>query len=160
MASFDLSPLLRSSVGFDRVSRLMDAAFRAEDPAPSYPPYNIEKLGEDSYRIVMAVAGFTEADIEITASENGVIVKGKSVDSGAGEKQYLHRGIAARAFERHFQLADYIRVDGARLENGLLSIDLVREVPERLKPRTIAIQRGEGGAKVLPAAQDAPKAAA
>jgi molecular chaperone IbpA len=159
MASFDLSPLLRSSVGFDRVSRLMDSAFRADDAAPSYPPYNIEKLGEDNYRIVMAVAGFTENDIEITSSENGVVVKGKSVDIEAAEKQYLHRGIAARAFERHFQLADYIRVNGARLENGLLSIELVREVPERLKPRTITIQRAEA-ANALSSAPDSAKAAA
>jgi molecular chaperone IbpA len=137
MNSFDFSPLFRSTVGFDRLSRLVDSAMRGDDGV-SYPPYNIEKTGEDAYRITMAVAGFGAEDITITAQENSLIVAGKqkSADESA---QYLHRGIAGRAFERRFQLADYIKVTGADLVNGLLHVDLVREVPEAMKPRTIKI---------------------
>jgi molecular chaperone IbpA len=137
--SFDLSPLFRSTVGFDRMSRLFEDAF--SEVAPSYPPYNIEKHGENEYRIVMAVAGFGPNDLKVTAKENTLVVEGK-----LGEKQngtrYLHRGIAGRAFERRFELADHIQVAGSKLENGLLVIELKREIPEALKPRTIAIQSG------------------
>lgn len=137
---FDFSPLFRSSVGFDSLSRIVDSAMKLDEAAPSYPPYNIEKKADDSYRITMAVAGFAQADLTITAQENTLLVAGKQEkDSNA---EYLHRGIAARAFERRFQLADHIRVTGAAMENGLLHIDLVREVPEAAKPRLIEIADG------------------
>jgi molecular chaperone IbpA len=138
--SFDLSPLFRSTVGFDRVSRLLEDAF-SDVAQPAYPPYNIEKVGEDAYRIVMAVAGFTPEELTLTAKENTLVVEGKQAEK-QNTVTYLHRGIAARAFERRFDLADYIQVVGAKLENGLLVIELKREVPEALKPRTIAIQSG------------------
>jgi molecular chaperone IbpA len=135
MRTFDFSPLFRSSVGFDRLAQLMDAA---RDDVPSYPPYNIERTGEDQYRITMAVAGFAENDIEITAQENALTVVGKQPKDEA-PKSLLYRGIAGRPFQRRFELAEYIRVTGASLENGLLHIELVREVPEAVKPRTIKI---------------------
>ena len=135
MRTFDFSPLFRSSVGFDRLAQLMDSA---RDDVPSYPPYNIERTGEDQYRITMAVAGFGEDDIEITAQENALTVVGKQPKDEA-PKSLLYRGIAGRPFQRRFELAEYIRVSGASLENGLLHIDLVREVPEAVKPRTIKI---------------------
>ncbi len=138
MRSYDFSPLFRSSVGFDRLAQLMDSA---RDDAPSYPPYNIERTGEDQYRITMAVAGFSENDIEITAQENGLTVVGKQPKDEA-PKSLLYRGIAGRPFQRRFELAEYIRVSGASLENGLLHIELVREVPEAVKPRTIKIGSG------------------
>src|SRR3546814_219654 len=140
MRTFDLSPLFRSTVGFDRMSRLLDSAL-LDDSALAYPPYNIEKRGEDLYRITMAVAGFGEGDLEVTQTENSLVVSGKAQKQDEGTT-YLHRGIAGRAFERRFQLADYIRVTGATLQNGMLHIDLAREVPEALKPRTIAIDAG------------------
>jgi molecular chaperone IbpA len=135
MRSYDFSPLFRSSVGFDRLAQLMDSA---RDDVPSYPPYNIERTGEDTYRITMAVAGFAENDIEITAQDNALSVVGKQPKDEA-PKSLLYRGIAGRPFQRRFELAEYIRVTGASLENGLLHIDLVREVPEAVKPRTIKI---------------------
>ena len=142
MRTFDLSPLFRSTVGFDRMSRLLDAALQGDEASLSYPPYNIEKLGEDSYRITMAVAGFGEDDLDLVQAENTLVVKGKA---RAEDEQvtYLYRGIAGRAFERRFQLADYIKVTGANLVNGLLHINLKREVPEAVKPRTVTITRGE-----------------
>jgi molecular chaperone IbpA len=144
MRTFDLSPLFRSTIGVDRVSRLLDSALQYDGTAGSFPPYNIEKTGENSYRIVMAVAGFGEDDLEITTAEGGLVVKGKGKAEENGH--YLHRGIAARAFERRFQLADFIKVTGATLANGMLSVDLVREVPEAQKPRTVAIQSVAGRA--------------
>jgi molecular chaperone IbpA len=135
MRSYDFSPLFRSSVGFDRLAQLMDSA-RAD--VPSYPPYNIERTGEDQYRITLAVAGFAENDIEITAQENALSVVGKQPKDEA-PKSLLYRGIAGRPFQRRFELAEYIRVTGASLENGLLHIELVREVPEAVKPRSIKI---------------------
>jgi molecular chaperone IbpA len=141
MTSFDLSPLFRSTVGFDRLSRALDNAYRSEARAQTYPPYNIETVGENAYRITMAVAGFGEDDIEVTQKENTLVVSGK-VDKDEEQGRYLHRGIAARAFERHFQLADYVEVSDASLVNGLLLISLVREVPEAMKPRTIKIAAG------------------
>jgi molecular chaperone IbpA len=135
---FDLSPLFHTAIGFDRVNQLLESAVGANQSALSYPPYNIERTGDNAYRIVMAVAGFGEDDLDITVKENQLLVTGKLKDE-ADQSRYLHRGIAGRAFERRFQLADYIRVDGARLVNGLLQIDLVREVPEALKPRQIKI---------------------
>lgn len=140
MRSFDLSPLLRSSVGFDRFNRLLDTATRLDEVAGGYPPYNIEKQGENSYRVTLAVAGFTEDELNITVQENTLFVSGKAKAEGdAGEVKYLHRGIARRAFERRFELADTVNVTGAGLENGLLHIDLVRVVPEEAKPRKIKI---------------------
>lgn len=140
MTTFDLSPLFRSTIGFDRVPRLLEAAV---NDAPSYPPYNIEKLDENEYRIVMAVAGFGEDDITVTVKENTLFVEGKVTEKDA-DVTYLHRGIAGRAFERRFELADHIQVQGGHLENGLLVIDLKREIPEALKPRTIEIASGKG----------------
>jgi molecular chaperone IbpA len=136
MRSYDFSPLFRSSIGFDRVSRLLESA-QASD-AVSYPPYNIEKLGENAYRLTMAVAGFGEGDVDITVQDNALTVKGKAQPEPEGA-QFLHRGIAGRAFERRFQLADHVEVDAARLVNGLLHIELVRRVPEALKPRKIEV---------------------
>ncbi len=139
MRTIDFSPLFRHSVGFDRMQDLLNAANRMDSSQNSYPPYNIEQIGEDGYRISMAVAGFGEQDLDVTTKENTMVVTGKIADE-PGEKTFLHHGIAARAFERHFELADHIKVVGGNLENGLLSIDLVREVPEEKKPRKIAIE--------------------
>jgi molecular chaperone IbpA len=148
MRSFDLSPLFRSTVGFDRFASLLDTATRIDEQTASYPPYNIEKTGDSTYRITMAVAGFSDQDITLTAQANSLVVTGKAApNEKAG--QYLHRGIAGRAFERRFELADHIKVTGASLENGLLHIDLVREVPEAMKPRTIQIQSGSAQPKIL-----------
>lgn len=136
MRTYDFSPLFRSSIGFDRVSRLLESAQGSD--AVSYPPYNIEKLGENAYRLTMAVAGFGEGDVDITVQDNALTVKGKAQPEPEGA-QYLHRGIAGRAFERRFQLADHVEVEGARLVNGLLHIELVRRIPEQLKPRKVEI---------------------
>ena len=142
MRTYDLSPLFRSTVGFDRLSRMLESAMTS-DEAASYPPYNIEKLGEDAYRITMAVAGFGPEDLEITAQQNSLVVTGKAKkEQEAG--QFLYRGIAGRAFERRFQLADFIKVNGAKLENGLLHIELAREIPEAMKPRSIKIESAAG----------------
>lgn len=138
MNSFDFSPLFRSTIGFDRLSRLMDTAMQGTDNVDGYPPYNIEKLGDDDYRITLAVAGFTHDALEIVQKENSLVIRGRAKPE-EGERVYLHRGIAGRAFERTFQLADHIRVVEADLENGLLVVALKREVPEALKPRTIEI---------------------
>lgn len=144
MDSFDFSPLFRSTIGFDRLMQLADAATRVD---ASYPPYNIETTGENAYRLTMAVAGFAPQDIEVTVKENALLVSAKSGKDEEG-KQYLHRGIARRAFERRFQLADHIKVVGASLDNGLLHVDLVREIPEAMKPRKIEIATG-GAPKVI-----------
>ena len=148
MRSYDLSPLFRSTVGFDRLSRLMDAATRVDDSALSYPPYNIERTGEDTYRITMAVAGFGESDLTITTQDNQLLIAGKLGKEEDGQS-YLYRGIAGRAFERRFTLADHIRVNGASLTNGLLHVDLVREVPEAMKPRQIKINSDKGKSQVI-----------
>lgn len=142
MTTFDLTPLLRSTVGFDRLSRMLEAS--ALDSAPSYPPYNIVALDEDNYRITMAVAGFSQDDLDITAKENQLVVAGRVAERNKVDENavYLHRGIAERAFERRFQLADHIRVVGATMENGLLTVELVREIPEAMKPRKIEIGTG------------------
>jgi molecular chaperone IbpA len=138
--ALDLSPLFRTAIGFDRLARLMDTARAAAD-APSYPPYNIERTGDDAYTLTMAVAGFGQDDIDITAQDNVLVISGKAPQT-QDESRFLHRGIAGRAFERRFVLADHIRVEGASLENGLLHVALRREVPEALKPRRIAISTG------------------
>jgi molecular chaperone IbpA len=140
MDSFDFSPLFRSTIGFDRLTRLADAATRL-DGGSAYPPYNIEATGESAYRLTMAVAGFAPDELDITVKENALLVTGKA-RKDEEEKEYLHRGIARRAFERRFQLADHIKVTGASLDNGLLHVDLVREVPEAMKPRKIEITAG------------------
>ena len=141
MNAIDFSPLFRSAIGFDRLARLMDNARNVPD-ATGYPPYNIEKTGEDSYILTMAVAGFSEADIEITAQENTLTVAGKPQPQPEDGRRFLHRGIAGRAFERRFVLADHIVVTGADLANGLLHVALKHVVPEALKPRRIPVQTG------------------
>ncbi len=146
MRSLDLSPLYRATVGFDRLASALDSASRLDDSAYSYPPYNIERTGEDSYRIVMAVAGFADDELDVTAKENTLTITGKKAAGEDEQTKYLHRGIANRAFERRFDLADYIKVAGANLENGLLTVELLREVPEAKKPRTIKIA---GQSKVI-----------
>jgi molecular chaperone IbpA len=153
MRTLDFAPLLRSSIGFENLNRLVDFATRGE--GDTYPPYNIEKLAEDSYRISMAVAGFNRDELELTVQDNVLIVIGKAEQKAEeAERQFLHRGIAKRAFERRFQLADTIKVTGAGYADGLLNIELKREVPEHKKPRRIAIdgQAVEGEAQVLAAA--------
>lgn len=138
MNALDFSPLFRSTIGFDRLTRLAEAATR---PDASYPPYNIEVTGDNAYRLTMAVAGFKPEELEVTVKENSLVVSGQAkTEEEAG--QALYRGIARRAFERRFQLADHIKVSGATLENGLLSVDLVREVPEAMKPRRVEIAVG------------------
>ena len=138
--AFDLSPLFRTSIGFDRMSRLLDSAARIEESALSYPPYNIEQVGEHKYSITMALAGFSEEDLDLTVHEGTLTVKGKPREaSDEKDHKFLHRGIAGRAFERKFNLAEYVEVVGADLQNGLLWIDLEQIVPEEKKPRTIEI---------------------
>jgi len=141
MARFDLTPLYRSSVGFDRFVNLMDSLTNLEGESNGYPPYNIERVADDEYRISMAVAGFGEADISIEVKENTLTINGARPED-KDEAQYLHRGLANRSFDRRFQLADHVQVKGADLKDGMLSVDLVREVPEAMKPRTIAIGPG------------------
>ena len=139
MRAFDISPLLRSSIGFENLNRLVELAGRV-DTGDAYPPYNIEKLGDGAYRIQMAVAGFAPGELDITVQENTLIVAGQAAtDADGKERLFLHRGIAKRSFERHFQLADTIKVTGAGFGNGLLNIELVREIPEHKKPRKVAI---------------------
>lgn len=139
MRSLDFAPLSRSTIGFDRMMQLFENAAHLVDEADtSYPPYNIEKLSEDSYRITMAVAGFGSEDLTITQQANALIVIGRKRPDGKVE--YLHRGLPTQSFERHFDLADFIKVTAANLVNGLLSIDLAREVPEAMKPRSIKIE--------------------
>ncbi len=142
MRTLDFSPLFHSTVGFDRMQRMLDSAQRLDASKPSYPPYNVESVDEDSYRITMAVAGFGYDDLDITVKENTLVVTGDSQRDDS-DVVFLHRGIAGRSFERRFQLADHIKVASAGLENGILGIELVREIPEEMKPRKIAI----GGAK-------------
>ncbi len=140
MRTFDISPLLRSSIGFENLNRLVEFASRVDSGDNGYPPYNIEKVGEGAYRIAMAVAGFNEHELDLTVQENTLIVTGKAdAEAEAAERTFLHRGIAKRAFERRFQLADTIKVTGAAYAHGLLNIELVREVPEHKKPRKIEI---------------------
>jgi molecular chaperone IbpA len=137
MTTFDFAPLFRTAIGFDRLARLMDTAASAAE-APSYPPYNIEKTGEDTYRLTMAVAGFRPEDLDLVVKDNTLVISGK-VSNGGQKSDVLYRGIAGRAFERRFVLADHIVVEGADLQNGLLHVGLKRVVPEALKPRRIAI---------------------
>jgi molecular chaperone IbpA len=143
MRSFDLTPFYRSTVGFDRLFSLLDQA--NGDAAPGYPPYNIERTGENDYRVSVAVSGFSPGELSIVTKENTLTIKGeKSANENGGKAEVLYRGIAARAFERAFQLADYVTVKNALLENGLLHVDLVREIPEAKKPRSIPITTTAG----------------
>lgn len=151
MRNFDFAPLYRSTVGFDHLSSLLDAVSRSDTNNAGYPPYNIELLEKDNYRITMAVAGFTTDELDIQSEAQSLTVKGKHAVED-GERNYLHQGIAARNFERRFQLADHVEVTNGRLENGLLHIDLVREIPEAMKPRQIAI--GNGSAKLIDVNED------
>jgi molecular chaperone IbpA len=137
MATNELNPLYRTLVGFDRIASLMDQAARL-DSAPGYPPFNIEQIGEDQFRIELAVAGFSQDDLTIEFKQNSLVVTGQRKQPES-PRNYLHRGIAERSFERRFGLADHVRVSAAKLENGLLTVDLVRELPEMLKPRKIEI---------------------
>lgn len=144
---FDLSPLYRSTVGFDRLAQLLDNVGSFEVPA--YPPYNIERVSEDEYRVTMAVAGFGQDDISIEVKQNTLTVSGRKAEKTENKSEFLHQGIAQRAFERRFQLADYVQVEGAELDNGLLHISLKREIPEAMKPRTIAIKGSKSEPKVI-----------
>lgn len=150
MRHVDFSPLYRSTVGFDRLFTMLDSLGQP-DNGQSYPPYNIERTAEDAYRISMAVAGFSETEISIEAHRNVLTVKGEKGEEPAEEKQFLHRGIASRAFERRFQLADHVEVVGAELKNGLLHIDLKRNIPEEMKPRRIEIAAAPAKAKQIEA---------
>jgi len=143
MRTFDISPLFRSAVGFDRLGSLLDAAVRNDQPA--YPPYNIERTAEDRYRITMAVAGFVEKDLNIQTEQNLLKVSGAQPEDRDEDREFLHRGIGSRSFERQFQLADHVKVTGATLENGMLHIELVHELPEAMKPRSIKIETGRKG---------------
>ncbi|MBO9433805.1 Hsp20 family protein [Ruegeria sp. R13_0] len=142
MRTFDFAPLHRATIGFDQIADMMDRVLTNDVAQPSYPPYNIEKTDADTYRISVAVAGFSEEDLSVEVKENALIVAGKKAAEDK-DRSYLHRGIATRAFERRFALADHVRVTGASHENGMLNIDLKREVPEALKPRRIQISSGK-----------------
>ncbi len=148
MRGFDLSPLYRATVGFDQIADLMNRVLTNEVAQPGYPPYNIEKLADDAWRISIAVAGFSEDELNVEVRENALIVSGRKKDDPEEENRvYLHRGIAQRAFERRFHLAEHVRVIGATLKDGMLHIDLKREVPEALKPRRIEIVTANGSRK-------------
>ena len=141
MTTIDLSPLYRSSIGFDRMGSLLDSAMRSQKASVGFPPYDIESTGENRYAITLAVAGFDESELELQVENGVLLVRGKKADESE-EKSYLYRGIANRSFERKFNLADHIEVSGADLKNGLLTISLVKEIPEAMKPRSIAINNG------------------
>ena len=141
MRHIDFSPLYRSTIGFDRLAHMLDT-MTGDAEQNGFPPYNIERLAENEYRITMAVAGFADEDLKIEVKDTALTVKGERKPDEK-EREFLHRGIAARAFERRFQLADHVEVKGAELKNGLLNVDLVRNLPERMKPRTIAIGSGD-----------------
>lgn len=140
MRTFDFSPLYRSTVGFDRLANALDSAMTADAGAPGYPPYNIEKTAEHAYRITIAAAGFSEDELNVESRDGQLVISARKAEETQGERVFLHRGIAARAFEKRFQIADHVRAVSATVENGLLHVDLVREVPEALRPRRIEIQ--------------------
>ena len=141
MRQFDFTPFRRSTIGFDRLFDLLEANAR-QSASENYPPFNLERIAEDRYRITLAVAGFKADEVDVTAQQNLLLVAGKKNEEGEGQGSYLHLGIANRSFERRFELADFIRVDAANLADGLLTIELVREVPEAMKPRKIAVRNG------------------
>jgi molecular chaperone IbpA len=153
--TYDFAPLFRTAIGFDRLARLVDTL---PQDAAAYPPYNIEKTGEETYRLTLAVAGFSAEDIELTVKDNALIVAGKLTEETA-KGEFLHRGIAARAFSRKFVLADHMVVEGADIANGLLHVAIKRVVPESAKPRRVAINNAVSTAKVIDAPVDLPKAA-
>jgi molecular chaperone IbpA len=142
MNSIDLTPLYRSTIGFDRLASLLDNAMTSDRVTPSYPPYNIEVLDENQYAITLAVAGFAESDLDIQVEKGVLTITGEKDKTVDEERQYLHQGIANRTFKRKFNLADYVEVKNADLDNGLLTIHLVKEIPEAMKPRSIAINKG------------------
>jgi molecular chaperone IbpA len=159
MRTLDFAPLLRSSIGFENLNRLVDLASRGDGDA--YPPYNIEKVGDGRYRIQMAVAGFTRDELDLVIQENMLVVVGRASEAqDGGTREFLHRGIGKRAFERRFQLADTIKVTGASYENGLLNVDLVREIPEHKKPRRIEIDGSNMATTIDAPAQEEERAAA
>ena len=152
MRTYDMTPLLRSTIGFDRLfNDLLDGATKSE---AGYPPFNVELLGEDAYRITLAVAGFAEDEIEIEVNDRALRISGSHADDET-ERKFLHQGIAGRSFERRFQLAEHVRVTGANLANGLLNVELTREVPEAMKPRKIEINAKPSTAQVIEANRDA-----
>lgn len=156
MRHFDLSPLYRSTVGFDGVFNMLDKLAAVDGPS-GYPPYNIERTGEHAYRITIAVAGFSASDLSLELKENSLTVRGEKAPLAEQPRtEFLHQGIAARAFERKFQVADHVLVTGARLDNGLLHVELVREIPEAKKPRMIPISSGARPAESISGAQPAP----
>ena len=157
MTTFDFSPLYRTSIGFDRLASLMSAATRPEQ-GNGYPPYNIRMTGENQYQITMAVAGFSEDELDITTEQSRLLVTGQRNEEQDEQGEYLYRGIATRSFERRFNLADHVKVVSASLENGLLHIDLEREIPEAMKPRTIKI--GKSKTRLLDVKKDTKKKAA
>lgn len=143
MRQFDLTPYRRSTIGFDRLFDMLEASTR-QTPTENYPPFNLERVADDRYRITLAVAGFRRDEIEVTGQQNLLLVKGRKEENENNQGSYLHVGIANRSFERRFELADFVRVDSANLKDGLLTIELVREIPEAMKPKSIAI--GDGSA--------------
>jgi molecular chaperone IbpA len=151
MRTFDFAPLYRSTVGFDRLFSMLDQVGGLDASTPSYPPYNIERTGENAYRITVAVAGFSEPELSLELNENTLTIRGEKQVSDGQKGEVLYQGIAARAFERRFQLADYVQVKGASLENGLLHVDLEREIPEAKKPRQIPIGDSGSAPKVVEA---------
>lgn len=154
MRNFDLAPLYRATVGFDQIADLMDRVLANDAPQPTYPPYNIEKTASDAYRISIAVAGFAAEDLSVEVKEKALVVSARKADEEA-QRTYLHRGIATRAFERRFHLADHVRVVGATHADGMLHIDLKREIPEALKPRRIEIASARPSAEVIEGRADA-----
>ncbi|NVO22314.1 Hsp20 family protein [Donghicola sp. C2-DW-16] len=154
MRNFDLAPLYRATVGFDQIADLMDRVLANDAPQPTYPPYNIEKTANDAYRISIAVAGFAAEDLSVEVKEKALVVSARKAEDEA-QRTYLHRGIATRAFERRFHLADHVRVTGATHADGMLHIDLKREIPEALKPRRIEIASAHPSAEVIEGRADA-----
>jgi len=148
MRNFDLAPLYRATVGYDQIADLMDRVLSNDTGSQSYPPYNIEKTSDDGWRISVAVAGFSDSELTVEVRENALFVAGRKAEDDS-ERRFMHRGIATRAFERRFHLADHVRVTGASHADGMLHIDLVREVPEALRPRQIAITKAESTGKLV-----------
>lgn len=149
MNTIDLTPLYRSSIGFDRLGALLDTALRADQASAGYPPYNIEVNDENHYGITLAVAGFEQDELDLQVEKGVLTLRGKKADEGKEERKYLHQGIATRSFERKFNLADHVEVTSAQLNNGLLTINLVREIPEAMKPRNIAIGKSDQSGSVI-----------
>ena len=143
MRNFDLAPLYRATVGYDQIADLLDRVMASDMSQPTYPPYNIEKTDDDAYRISIAVAGFAADDLTVEVKDGALVISARKSEEDESNRSYLHRGIATRAFERRFQLADHVRVTGASHADGMLHVDLVREVPEALKPRRISISSAD-----------------